>query len=416
MNYHQSLKSPQSPWFIWSIAEFFTLFQFMIQLTGGIIVAPLMIDFSITAFQAAIIISGFYYMYISLQIPVGIMMDKIGPRRLLSFGALICGLGCILFSQTHYFYLALFSRLCMGTGAAFAFVGTLYLIREWFPIERYAFLVGMSEMLGMLWAICGTLVFTAFLYNFGWRLCMLGCGCFFLLSSVASFLFIIDHNSSRKTLLSTQGINITLWQRFMIVSRSPLAWKNGIYSGLMFSIVTVFVALWEPPFLQMNLHVSLSEAATIDTMAFVGIALGCPLYGYLSQRYQKRRPFLIFSGISSALLFSIILYAPHLSPLTMKILTLLIGMTCSGYILSFAISDEISRDKLKNTYTGFTNAVCMLTAPLLQPIVGYILDLGLVQHGHYTLLDYQHGLNVVLIALLCATLLAWFIPETFKIK
>jgi MFS family permease len=406
-------KSHYSPWLIWGAAEFFTLFQFLIQLTSGVIVEPLMHDFNINAFDAAMIISGFYCMYIALQIPAGILMDKIGPRLLLSCGAFVCSIGCIIFSQTHLFYVAFLSRLCMGTGAAFAFVGTLYVIREWFPISRYSFLLGMSEMLGMTWAIVGILVFTAFLHSYGWRMCLMTCGFFFLASSLVCALCISNHNPTRTTVKHT-GISVTLWQRFRIVIRSPLAWMNGIYSGLMFSVVTVFVALWEPPFLQTVLHISIEKAATIDTMAFVGIALGCPLFGFVSQRFQQRRLFLIISGFVTSLLFAYVIYFPPTSFIIMSIFTFLIGLSCSGYILSFAISDEISLNKVKNTYTGFTNAVCVVMAPLLQPLVGYILDAGLTTHQHYALIDYQHGLTVILIALIVGTIIAWFMPETFK--
>ncbi len=406
-------KPHHSPWLIWGTSEFFTLFQFLIQLTSGIIVEPLMNDFNISAFDAALIISGFYYMYISLQIPVGLLMDKIGPKLLLSVGALVCGVGCIIFSQTHIFYVAFFARLFMGMGASFAFIGTLYIIREWFPIERYAFLIGMSEMLGMIWAIVGILVFSAFLHSFGWRLCLFTCGCFFLTSGILSAFIISNHNPKRK-IVKLAGISLTLWQRFRIVIRSTLAWQNALYCGLMFSVVTVFVALWEPPFLKEALNISLSEAATIDTMAFIGIAIGCPLYGLVSQKYQKRRPFLILSGITTTLLFAIVIYYPPATFAKMCFLTFLIGFCCSGYILCFAISDEISLNKVKNTYTGFTNAICVVTAPLLQPVVGYILDLGRTTNGDYALIDYQKGLTIIVIALLSATVLAWFMPETFK--
>jgi MFS family permease len=413
VSHSKKINSHKSPWLIWGTSEFFTLFQFLIQLTSGIIVEPLMNDFGITAFDAALVISGFYYMYISLQIPVGLLMDKVGPRLLLSLGALVCGIGCIIFSQTHTFYIAFLARLAMGTGAAFAFVGTLYVIREWFPLERYSFLIGMSEMLGMIWAILGTLLFTAFLDSFGWRACIFTSGCFFLASSLTSALHITNHNPSRK-LTKSAGITLTLWKRFRIVIRSSLAWKNAVYAGLMFSVVTVFVALWEPPFLQEALGISLSQAATIDTMAFVGIALGCPLYGFVSQKFEKRRPFLIISGLTTTLLFAFMIYCPPHSIIMMGLLTFLIGLCCSGYILCFAISDEISLNKVKNTYTGFTNAICVITAPLLQPVVGYILDLGRTIHGDYALIDYQKGLTIIVIALLAATLLAWYIPETFK--
>lgn len=410
------LKKSRSPWTVWGVAEFFTLFQFLIQLTGGVIVKPLMMDFSTTAVGAAVLTSSFYYIYISLQIPVGIIMDKIGPRLLLSLGALVCGIGSLIFSQTHYYGIALLSRLLMGGGAAFAFVGTLSIIREWFPLNRYAFLVGISEMLGMFWSVLATIIFAELFYLYGWRICMLGCGLFFIASSAASAIFIQNHNPNKKSGYSREGIYITLKQRLMIVVRSPIAWLNSIYSGLMFSIVTVFAALWGTPFLQLKLNISLAEAATVGTMIFVGVAVGCPLYGYISQKYQKRRAFLIFSGISSAILLSFILYVPHLSLITMSILMFLIGVCCSGYILCFAISDDIALNKVKNTFTGFTNAICMITAPLFQPVVGYILDRGLIQHGEYLIQDYQYGLSALVFALLVATMLAWLMPETFKQK
>lgn len=408
------LHTMRSPWTIWVVAEFFTLFQFLIQLSGGIIVQPLMTDFAISAFAAALLISSFYYIYIGLQIPVGLIMDKIGPRVLLSIGACVCGTGCLLFSCTTHFYIALFSRLLIGGGAAFAFIGTLYIIREWFPINRYAFLVGMSEMLGMFWAVLGTVVFAAFLHTYGWRNCMFGCGLLFWVSGVASAIFIRNHNPSRKKIKSNKGITLSLRQSLMIVFRSPLMWLNGIYSGLTFSVVTVFVALWGTPFFQLMLHISLPQAAMVGTMAYIGVALGCPLYGYLSQRFKRRRPFLIFSGISAAILLTMILYMPYLSLLTASILMFLLGATCSGYILCFAISDDIAPNKLKNTFTGFTNAICMLTAPLLQPVAGYILDQGLAIHYHYSLPDYQMALSVIIFALLLAAFIAWHMPETFK--
>lgn len=408
------MRKTASPWIIWSTAEFFTLFQFLIQLTGGIIVQPLMEDFGVTAVGAAVLTSSFYYMYISLQIPVGIITDKVGPRRLLSMGALVCGIGCIVFSQTSNFYLALLARLFMGGGASFAFVGTLNIIREWFPLNRYAFLVGMSEMLGMFWAVLGTMIFAELFHTYGWRTCLFGSGIGFLLSGMASALLIKNHNPARKTIKSSQGVSIKLSHRLMIIMRSRTAWLNSIYSGLMFSVVTVFVALWGTPFLELALHISLSKAAMVGTMAFIGIALGCPLYGFMSQKYKKRKPLLIFSSITSALLMSIIIYSPHLSIMLMSVLMFLLGVCCSGYILCFAISDDIAAGKVKNTFAGFTNAVCMLTAPLLQPVVGYILDRGLTDHNGYSIHDYRCALSAIIISLLLATVLAWVMPETFK--
>lgn len=403
-------------WLIWITAECFTLWQFLVQLSAGIIVQPIMTDFAVSATAAAVLTSSFYYIYISLQIPVGLIMDQVGPRILLSLGALVCGLGSILFSWTDNFYMAFVGRLLMGGGAAFAFVGTLYIIREWFPENRYAFLLGISEMLGMFWAVLGTVVFAAFLEDYGWRLCMLGSGIGFLLSSILSALFIRNHNPAKLHTKAKSGISLRFTQRLQLVLRHILAWRNSLYCGLMFSVVTVFVAMWGTPFLQLLLNTSLENAATVGSMAYIGVALGCPLYGWLSQRLKKRRALLIFSGWSTLFCFSLIVYLPITSAVVASILMFLIGFCCCGYLLCFAISDDMAPRKMKNTFTGFTNAICMITAPVLQPFVGYILDFQQITAGQYTLHSYRSGLSVIVFAILGAIVLAWRMPETFKSK
>ena len=114
------------------------------------------------------------------------------------------------------------------------------------------------------------------------------------------------------------------------------------------------------------------------------------------------------------LFFGLIVYGPSFSIVIECIEMFLLGVLISGYILSFSISDDISPDGIKNTYIGFTNSCCLLTAPLLQPLIGGLLDWQSTSQALGTLVHYQHALNVLLVVLLLATLLAWLMPETFK--
>ncbi len=82
--------------------------------------------------------STYYYVYVALQVPAGVMIDRFGPRRLLTMGALICALGCFLFGSSHFLSVVIVGRLLMGTGAAFAFVGSLNVIGKWFRADQFA--------------------------------------------------------------------------------------------------------------------------------------------------------------------------------------------------------------------------------------------------------------------------------------
>src|SRR5690554_5562331 len=123
----KKLWQPNNPvlsWIVWSVSAVFLLFQFFLQLSSADIVAGLMESFSLNALGAGLLASSYYYIYVILQAPAGILIDRFGPRRLLTLGAFVCGLGCWIFSMSLQLDWAVFGRLLMGTGAAFAFVGS----------------------------------------------------------------------------------------------------------------------------------------------------------------------------------------------------------------------------------------------------------------------------------------------------
>ena len=402
------------PWLVLLFPEIFFAVQASMQMSTASIFEPIRQDFAATAFSAALLSSAYYYMYVGFQTPAGIIMDNYGPRRLLSAGALVCGVSSIVFAQTSYYPLALFAKFCMGGGAAFAFVGILHVIRTWFPSEKHSFLIGLTEVFAMVGSIRGVFLLSFILKNFDWRMGMLVFGLYFLVAGLGCWCFVRDQKPAGNQRLLKKPVRQPFWQSLMAVFCHRLAWMNGLYIGLMFSVATVFAALWATPFLMLHLAVSAEVASKITLMTYIGIAVGCPLYGLLSEKYKKRRPFLIFSGLSSLLFFSAIIYGPAFSITIECIEMFSLGLLISGYILSFSISDDISPDGVKNTYIGFTNACCLLTAPILQPLIGGLLDWQATHPAFGTMVHHQNALAVMFVVLLAATLLAWFMPETFK--
>lgn len=404
------------PWLILLFAELFLIFQYSFQLSTGVLFEPIKQDYAVTTFAASFLISTYYYMYVGFQTPAGIIMDRVGPRRLLSSGALLCSAGAVVFAVTHYYPLAIFAKICMGGGAAFAFVGALYLIREWFSPERQAFLIGMTEVLAMLGAVRGIFLLGFAMRLFNWRICMLFYAAYFFVAAVGCAWWVRDKNPLRHHERAVRVKPSNFSQSFKAVVGHRLAWLNGLYIGLMYSVATVFAALWATPFLMVHLNINDIAAAKIALMIYLGMAIGCPLFGLLTQHYKKRRPLLIISGLSSILVLSLIIYGPYVSILSVRIEMLLLGICSSGYVLSFIIANDIAPAGIKNTYNGFTNSCCLLTAPILQPLIGILLDNQLTQHPHNVLLDYQKAMSVMIVALLLATCIAWWMPETYTIE
>jgi MFS family permease len=389
---------------IWMSVTSFVLFQFFLQLSSGAMVKSLMNEFALSAFATGILSSAYYYIYVTLQVPVGMLFDKYGTRLLLSAGAFCCSIGCILFARSHHYLLAFAARVLMGAGASFSFVGLLHIIRDNFPLKRYALMVGLTETLGLSTSIIGTIYFAIIINQFGWRIALFSLGFFGLAISWLCYK-VIPESKNNPVKIKAQLI------AFIKTLNKPVIWLNGLYVGIVFSIITVFAALWATPFIQLKFNTNLTSATTLSTMVFLGAAVGLPLFGHLSSSLKRRKPLMVFSCISTTVLLCVVLYLPITSMALFALLMVSIGVCCSSYLLTFSIAEELAPAGMKSTYTGFTNALAVITAPLLQPLIGWLLDKSTHTIGIYHLIDYQKGLAIIPISIIIATFIAFVLPE-----
>lgn len=389
---------------IWLVAVFFLLFQFFLQLSSGIVVGSIMQEQNLSALSAGILSSAFYYVYTTFQIPVGMLFDRYQTRLLLALNAVICAGGCFLFASGHTLAMLFLGRFIIGAGSAFAFVGLTHVLRAHFPLRQYAFMIGLSETLGFTMTVMGMIGMGSIISNFGWRSSIFGAGVMGLLIASLCWMVIPSHQSELTP-------NRSYKKELMQILKNKLAWINGIFVGLEFSVITVFAALWAVPFLQIKLLCDLKVASILTAMILLGAGLSCPTFGYLSVHLRRRKPLIYASCFSTAFLMLIVLYAPIHSEWLMGFLMFVIGLCCGAYMLAYSIANELAPAESLSTCTGFTNTLAMLSAPLLQPFVGYLLDKASDEPGFYTLGDYQVALFIIPLALVMAAVCAYFFPE-----
>lgn len=408
-------------WLMWFVAQLFALMQFGLQLSSGAMVKDVMSTFALTACGGGLLSSVYYYIYVALQTPAGILFDRFGPRLLLSIGAFVCGLGCIIFSHAYWLPMAILGRLLMGGGAAFAFVGVLTILARWFPARRFTLMVAVVESVGMIASIGGGLYMAVIISGMGWRGCMQGMG--FLLLIMSPLLWILVRDEP--VLLEIPSQNLGKMGRHLPFSdfrlalkkllRNKQAWANAGYSGMGFAVLTVFGALWGVPFLELKYQVSLTEAVLLADLLFAGAAIGCPLMSVLDNRIQNRSLILAAAALVTAITLTILVFAPNLPMVFLVTLLLSAGISSSAYIINFTVGKEIVGPALRSTSLGFVNTLSVATAPLFQPLVGFIMDLladvGLDNHVSYSLSNYQWSLAVLIAAQLFAVLLAFWIPS-----
>lgn len=392
---------------IWLVSVSFVLFQFFLQLSSGVVIGSIMHEMHFSALIAGALSASFYIIYTGLQIPVGILFDSKNPRVLLAASSLLCGFGCFAFAASYSLIGLFLGRILIGTGSAFAFVGLSHLIRQHFPERQFAFIIGLSETIGFLATVLGIIGMGSLIVLWGWRVFLNGAGVAGLIISSLAWIYVpgdVPKNARKQN----------YGQQVLAILSSKKLWINGLFIGLTFTIVTVFGAMWASSFLQVKLSCTPREASLVNAVFFLGTGLSCPLFGALSTRLSRRRPLILLSSLSTTFLFLLVLYLPTQSHLLMSGLMFMVGLCCGAYILAYPIANELSPPDSLSTCTGFINTLALVTTPLLQPFIGYLLDLFSQNEHQYTLANYQNALLVIPISLLIACVLVLYLPEKKK--
>lgn len=408
-------------WFVWSIAGFFYLYQFVLRNSPGVMTDDLMRDFSIEACSLGALSAFFLVSYVTLQIPVGLGMDKFGPTRLLKGAVVLCMAGTILFALSDSFYIACFGRLLIGAGSTCAFLGSLKLATNWFPAEHLALVVGFTLLAGKVGASLGQAPLALVIGALGWREALL-----FVVTplgallAVGVWLFVKDapREGSVQSAAFVDTTVKTLMIRLKDIVIDYRIWVLGAYGALMYVPMLAFVDLWGIPFLMKLYDVNKATAGSVTTMFYIGIGVGSPLVAIFSDYLRNRRLPMAVGAFLSIVLNVVIIYVPDIPFSIMYPLLFAAGFVFSSQPLIFSAVCQLTPHASNGTAISFTNMLVMLLGLILQPLIGWFLDWiwdGVMNNGIplYTISDYRFALLSIPLCLLISLLLMPLIPETF---
>ncbi len=361
------------PWLIWGCAGLFYLYEMILRASPSVMTGELMHDFAVASTALGVLSSFYYYAYVALQIPCGLIVDWLGTRKVVTFSALLCVLGSVLFALSNSLYLAQFGRLLIGAGSACAFISCLKIGADWFLPTQFALVAGLTNMMGTLGGMFSGPPFAILVNNFGWRQATLIAAFIGIIIALLSWVIIRErHHSSSSDKPRTSGQNFL--SQLSRVAKSPQNWLFGIFGGLMYVPISAFCELWAVPYLMEKYSVNNEVASMASVMLYLGVALGSPIAAKLSDRLHSRLKVMSLSALAATILFIMIVYIPNLPLTGMFALLLLAGMANSGQVLSFACVKESVPNHLSGTAMGFTNAIVMLSGIIFQPFLGMLLD------------------------------------------
>lgn len=411
---HETKSTSSAAYVLFAVASLFLYYEFFLRVSPSVMVNELMYAFSVDALSLGTLSAFYSYSFAPMQLPVGMLMDRFGVRRLLTFASCICAAGCFAFSFSQDLSFAELGRFFMGIGSSFAFVGMVYAASHWFEEQKRAVLVGIGNSVGMLGAASGEGPLSILVGHVGWRETMLILGgvgavialiCFFTLGKSVKFVKPVEDN--------TESLSAS-FNGFQHVCMNFRGWFNSLGALLFYLPTGTFAALWAVPFLQTVHGLSKDFAAFSVSVFFFGTIVGGPFFGLVSDWFGKRKPVLYLSAIPAGLIMIPLILIPFLPIWAIYLIFFLLGFFSAAQLLNFSLAVELNDIREKGSSIALTNFVVAVGGSIMQPMVGGLLDLSAGVRAisnsvpHYSVQDYQLAMLVFPLAFLLAALC--FIP------
>lgn len=411
-------------WLLCGLGAIFYSYEYLLRIAPSVMENALMTHFNLSASGFGFLSSIYYLAYVPMQLPVGVLLDRYGPKRLLTMACLVCVIGTYMFTGTTIFWVAATGRFLVGFGSAFAFVGVLKIATLWLPENRLAMISGMTSALGPIGAMLGDNFLELFIVKMGWVKTLNMTAAFGIVLTLVLWVGIRDRKGHHRQSGTVPTLKKGLVDLGIIITSRQI-WVNGMYGCLVYLPTTVFAELWGIPYLHHAHGLTTQAAGLANSILFLGFIIGAPIMGYISDRLYRRKFPMLIGASGAAIVMMMILYLPGLNESNIQALMFLLGLLYSAQAIVFAVGRELSPGEAAGTAMAVTNMIVMLGAMFLQPLVGHLLDFSLSTHLSdttgiavdnmsklYTVDDYQFALSIIPLGILIAAILTFFLKET----
>ena len=388
------------PVIVCTLAAMFYLYEFILQVSPGVMTHELMRDLHLNAAGLGAVAAFYFYAYTPMQIPAGMLYDRYGPRLLITIALMICASGAFFFGLTTNVALASAGRFFMGIGSAFSFIGSLLLVSRWFPPQYFAVLAGVVQLMSSVGALTGEAPLAIAVSQFGWRHTIMCIGLAGFALAIVVWLVVKDWPPGTRPAPLPHTADKGEMKRLRQVLKKSQTWAVGLYSFTSWAPITVFGSLWGVPFLIASYGFSAERASLAISMIWIGIGLGSPFIGWWSDKIGRRCLPLTIASLLGIISVATVLYIPGLpSPLLFTLL-FIFGLAASGQSLSFALVKDMNVTGVVGTAIGFNNMAVVAGGAIFQPLVGILLHMhwdGQLSNGVpvYSVTDYRSAMMVL---------------------
>ncbi len=416
-------------WVIFLILAMGYAIVYFHRVAPAVVVPELTRSFRIKGVALGVLASAYFYPYALMQLPSGLLSDSLGPRKTVTAFTLIAAAGAILFGISPTFFTAILGRIMVGLGVSVLFIPTLKILANWFEEEEFAIVTGILMAIGGLgWLSAATPLALLTLW-LGWRVTFIIIGLVSLVLALLTYLIVRDHPAelgvsdilkAEDTTSSSSGEQkLPLLQGVKMVLSEKKFWPLAVWFFCTGGILFGFGGLWAGPYLMQVYNLSKTQTGNILMMIAVGMIVGSPMLGLLSEKvfHGRKLVLLISSSTLTGIWVLFVLLVDGLSVFFLYGLFFLLGIFASGIVvIGFAAAKELFPTQIAGTSTGMVNLFPFAGGALFQPVIGLVLDYSGKLDNIYSIEAYRISFVGFLLAAILALISVLFMRETPLVK
>ncbi len=362
MNNSQS-KPSFITWTIWMVASIFYTYQYILRVMPSILMNDIMLKFDI---DEAVFgqFSGVYYLgYSLMHLPIGIMLDHYGPRKVMTGSILLTVIGLlpIIFAE-HWIY-PIMGRILIGVGSSAAILGLFKIIRISFSEVHFSRMLSFSVTIGLIGAIYGGGPVAYMNDKLGYEAVIKIFSLLGIILAITTYFIVPNMEKINKATVISE-IREVLTNKKVILT--------CVFAGLMVGPLEGFADVWGTAFFKNVYGLNNELSSSLPSMIFIGMCFGAPVLSFIAEKTKSYLGTIIGSGIIMFLIFtSLILLKLDSSSISFSFI--IVGICCAYQILAIYKASTFVADHVVGLTTAIANMIIMIFGYFFHSMIGFVI-------------------------------------------
>lgn len=370
-------------WLVWGILSLAYIIVFFHRLAVGVVKDDLVTSFNISSTTFANLGAAYFYAYMLMQIPSGILADTLGARMTVTIGTILAGIGSILFGFAPNIGMAFAGRLIVGIGVSVVFISILKVQTEWFYESEFGTMSGLTSFVGNIGGILAQTPLVLLVAALTWRKTFMMIGIISIIVAVLCYLIVKNKPSDigLPSIAELEGRSIkkekiNIIKALLNVCKNPRTWPGFVVFAGFFGAYVSITGTWGISFLKDVYGMSKVTAGNYMMAAVIGLSLGSLLIGKISDKMKKRKTPMIMFGTIYLISWIVLLFVNGGKPPVqiLGVLFFVMGFSCPAFVLGWACGKEVNDPKYAGISTSIVNIGGFVGAAIIPLIPGKIMD------------------------------------------